>query len=540
MSNPDTTVHVRRALLPDHLPAVTAALTGTSASAARTVLLSHGFRDAGGGMVLARIDREEPHYAARAAEDLAHHGFRTSIDPYLQEEIDAEWTWGNHPMPRLTRDEVREVSDAAQAIHDDMAAGRLTIHLHAHDGWTTVAVGTHQDGRHIHLHGEDDLRQVTGVYDTETAAVADFHRLYSVAVRPGTAPATHTERAAAAAHRFASAPVSTTDPAGSERAAPKTMPVRAAERGNHEALLKSFLDTQGEWEKWRTWDDNCTYAIHESRTIRVEFDHEARHRADVAWTVAVHESPVGERLWHATVTAGTPAPIMSTFLDSLASENAWDNGTTPVTEKTIAEATRPLGNVGWTHTVNGHGITLTAPGPHPAGVRFDPIVTHPGWTLWSGNPERPDWAIHLSPYTPAALLQDLTFELAHNQAIRTPSAPARSAPLSVRVAPRHRPVARQVGHSGGDPQKVTNTVPTCAVSDDMRARRGRVCLHPRDGGRLALASTVSVRPDAGCVATRRTQGCRSRPTTLTIGRRSSGWLRTRSASSTPTRPSSTT
>ncbi|MFF3556125.1 DUF317 domain-containing protein [Streptomyces tsukubensis] len=438
MPNPDTTVHVRLALLPDHPPAVTAALTGALAGAARAVLLSHGFRDAGDTMVLARIDREEPHYAARAAEDLAHHGFQTTIDPGLQEEIDTEWTWGNHPMPWLTREEVLEVSAAAQEIHDDIAAGRLTIHLHAHDGHTTVAIGTHQDGRHIHLHGEDHLRQITGVYDTETAAVADFHRLYSVAVRPGPAPATDTERAAAAAHRFASTPVSTTDPAGSERAAPDTVPVHAAEREDHEALLKSFLEAQGEWEKWRTWDDNCTYAIHESQTIRVEFDHEVRHRADVAWTVAVYESPVGERLWHATVTAGTPAPIMSTFLDSLASENAWGHGPTPVSEKTIAEAIRPLGDAGWTHTVNGHGITLTAPCPYPAGVRFDPIVAHPGpaWTLWSGNPERPDWAIHLSPYTPAALMQDLTFGLAHGEGTRTPRArPGPSAIRTLTVAP---------------------------------------------------------------------------------------------------------
>ncbi|MEU8437115.1 hypothetical protein AB0F18_30295 [Streptomyces sp. NPDC029216] len=71
--------------------------------------------------------------------------------------------------------------------------------LHAHDGWTTVAVGTYNDGHSVHLHGEDHLRQFALIYDNEAEAVAEFHRIHSVAVRPGPAPATDTERAAAAA-----------------------------------------------------------------------------------------------------------------------------------------------------------------------------------------------------------------------------------------------------------------------------------------------------------------------------------------------------
>ncbi|MFF0451551.1 DUF317 domain-containing protein [Streptomyces sp. NPDC004609] len=441
MPHPEPASHVHLAFHADHEPAITATLTGSEHAAARKVLLSHGFRDTAARarvMVLARIDREEPYYAARAAEDLAHHGYRATIEPALQEKIGTEWTWGDYPMPWLDRDEVREVSAAAQEIHDDIASGRLTVHLHAHDGWTTVVVGTHEDGSHVHLHGEDHLRQITGVYDTEAEAVAGFHRLFSVAVRPGPAPATDTERAAAAALRSAAAPASTPDTACPEQAAPEIVPAHATDRGDHEALLNAFLDAQGEWEKWRTWNDNCTYAVHESQTLRVEFDHEARHRSDIAWTVTAYESPVGERLWHATATVGTPVEIMSTFLDSLASENAWGDGPTPVTEKTIAEATRSLGDVGWTHTVNSHGITLTTPRPHPAGVRFDFLAAHPGpaWTLWSGNPDRPDWTIRLSPYTPAALLQDLTFALAHGEATRTPPPHPEPAPLSTQnVAP---------------------------------------------------------------------------------------------------------
>ncbi|MFI6289316.1 DUF317 domain-containing protein [Streptomyces sp. NPDC051018] len=439
MPHPEPAAHAHLALHPTHGPAVTATLTGPENASAREILLTHGFRDTptgtGATMVLARIDREEPYYAARAAKDLTRNDHRTTIEPALQEEIDTEWTWGDYPMPWLTRDEIREVSAAAQEIHDDIASGRLTIHLHAHDGWTTVAVGTHEDGRHIHLHGENHLRQITGVYDTETEAVADFHRLYSVAVRPGPAPATDTEHAAAAA-LTATVPtlVSNSDPAAPEQAAPELVPAHAADRGNHEALLNAFLEAQGEWSKWRTWSDDTTHAVHEDLCLRVEFVHEADDRTDIGWTVAAYESPVGERLWHATATAGTPVEIMSTFLDSLASENAWGHGPTPVTEKAIAEATRPLGDAGWTHTVTGHGITLTAPGPHPAGVRFDPHIAHPhpAWSMWSGNPDRPDWAIRLSPYTPAALLQDLTFELAYTygEATRTPPTRPKPEPAS--------------------------------------------------------------------------------------------------------------
>ncbi|MEU4949924.1 hypothetical protein [Streptomyces lavendulae] len=195
---PDTRIHF--ALHPDQPPAVTATVTGPRSTEAQVALAAHGFRHTGAGfMVLARIDHEEPYYAQQAAQDLQH-DYDVDIEPALQEEIDTEWTWGNHPMTHLTREEIRQVSATAQQIHDDIAAGRLKIHLHAHDGWTTVAVGTYTDGHSVHLHGEDHLRQFALVYDDEAEAVAEFHRLHSVAVCPGPAPATDTERAAAAAH----------------------------------------------------------------------------------------------------------------------------------------------------------------------------------------------------------------------------------------------------------------------------------------------------------------------------------------------------
>ncbi|MFB6517308.1 hypothetical protein [Streptomyces sp. NPDC056401] len=53
------------------------------------------------------------------------------IAPALQEEIDTEWTWADYPMPWCTHEEVRQVSADAQRIHDDIATGRLTVHLHS-------------------------------------------------------------------------------------------------------------------------------------------------------------------------------------------------------------------------------------------------------------------------------------------------------------------------------------------------------------------------------------------------------------------------
>ncbi|MFD3653445.1 hypothetical protein [Streptomyces sp. NPDC058620] len=56
-------------------------------------------------------------------------------------------------MPWCSREEIREVFNDAQKIYDDIRHGRLIIH--AHDGWTTVAVGTYLNGPNIHLHGEN-------------------------------------------------------------------------------------------------------------------------------------------------------------------------------------------------------------------------------------------------------------------------------------------------------------------------------------------------------------------------------------------------
>ncbi|MCX5270047.1 hypothetical protein [Streptomyces virginiae] len=190
---------VRLALHPDHSSAVVATITTAERYLARAVLAEFGFRPTGNStMVLARIDHDEPHHADKAASALREGGAIVDVSAALQEEIETEWTYGNAPThwQWLTPGEIREHTGEAQRIHDDIAAGRLTIHLHAHDGWTTVAVGTYAGGRSVHLHGEDHLRTQETDYASEAEAVADFHRRHTVAVRPGPAPLTDIEREA--------------------------------------------------------------------------------------------------------------------------------------------------------------------------------------------------------------------------------------------------------------------------------------------------------------------------------------------------------
>lgn len=191
-----------------------------------------------------------------------------------------------------------------------------------------------------------------------------------------------------------------------EHAAPEAMPVRPAAPGDHEALLNEFLDTQGEWEKYRTWSDSTTHAVHEDLTLRAEFVHEADPR-DTAWTIAAYESPVGERIWHATATASTPTDVVRTLLDSLASGDAWGAGLdTKVSEKTLAEATRPFADTGWPQTSDGRCMNWTAPDAGAAGLRFDAFAAQhangplPTWTLWGGNTPTSPPGPSTSPHTP--------------------------------------------------------------------------------------------------------------------------------------------
>ncbi|MFD3833427.1 DUF317 domain-containing protein [Streptomyces sp. NPDC058621] len=164
--------------------------------------------------------------------------------------------------------------------------------------------------------------------------------------------------------------------------------------------------------------------------------------------MAAYLSPVGERLWHATATPTTPVEIMRILLDSLSTEDSWGQGTqTPVKEEDLAEASRPLEDVGWPLKVGSRLIDWTAPTPDSAaGLRFDTFVKQgsilPAWTVWGGNAaDSPAWAIHLSTHSPTALIQDLAFELAHGQGHRQHQHTAATAPRLPTQAAVARPPA---------------------------------------------------------------------------------------------------
>ncbi|MFD5702468.1 DUF317 domain-containing protein [Streptomyces lasiicapitis] len=210
------------------------------------------------------------------------------------------------------------------------------------------------------------------------------------------------------------------------------MPVYAADPGNHEALLDEFLESQGEWEKYRTWEDSTTVANHESLTLRALFDHDAEGR-DIKWTVAAYESPVSDLMWHGT--ASTPTAIVSALLDAVATETA------------ITEATSPLTDADWKHTIDGRYITWEAPGPHAGGVQFDAFAAQkpdsplPAWTIWGGHTvHQSAWALQLSAHAPTTLVQYITFEMVEGQGTRLVRPATPDGPV-LRTTPAPAPVA---------------------------------------------------------------------------------------------------
>ncbi len=136
-------------------------------------------------------------------------------------------------------------------MHDDIRHGQLLIHAHAHDGHTTVAVGTylHLTGKSVYLHGENHLRQVADTFDSPAQALLAFEKVHGAEMRPGPAPLTDTERSAAEARTPLALTTAKAEPAPPE---PKIVPVYLADTGDHDALLDEFLNTHGEFEKWQT------------------------------------------------------------------------------------------------------------------------------------------------------------------------------------------------------------------------------------------------------------------------------------------------
>ncbi|WP_256966355.1 DUF317 domain-containing protein, partial [Streptomyces griseiscabiei] len=213
------------------------------------------------------------------------------------------------------------------------------------------------------------------------------------------APLTDTERAAIAARSVFDVTTAKPEPS---RTARETVPAYLADTGDHDALLDTFLDTHSTFQKWRTWSDETTHAIHESQTLRIERVHET-HPRDTAWTVAVYETPVSDRMWHLTATGTTPAPVLQDLLIHLADGSGWDTVIgTPVDEWTVTAATQPLSDAGWKHTVSGRWIRWTSPDAD-AGVQFDafaaqqPNSTLATWTIWAGpSIDHPTWTITAS------------------------------------------------------------------------------------------------------------------------------------------------
>ncbi|MFE9686744.1 DUF317 domain-containing protein [Streptomyces sp. NPDC006285] len=423
-TTPSIDAHVRLDTHPHHPSAVVATITGTARHIAQAHLSVRGFESvAPDTLVMARIDREEPYWAQQAAEALIAERITAEITPKLRGAINEEWTWPDYPMSWCTRSEIREVSNEAQKIHDDIRYGRLIVHAHAHahDGWTTKAVGSYRDGSSVVLHGENHLRTVEASFRTAAEALAAFELLHGAAVRPGPAAQTDVERQADEARSTLAAA-----PGEAEPALPRTetVPAYAADPADHEAALEAFVNEHGDWAKWRTWSDNTTHLIHESQTLRAELVHEPDPR-EAAWTFAAYETPVSDRMWHLTLTATTPAPLLQSLLISLAHGDAWDTAIgSPAIEQTVSAATQPLTDAGWQQTMDGRHIRWqTTQGD--AGVQFDVFAAQDSrihlaaWTLWAGSDiNHPTWAIHASRYTPAPLLTALTEDLAHSTGTR--------------------------------------------------------------------------------------------------------------------------
>ncbi|MEE4544045.1 hypothetical protein V2S66_18965 [Streptomyces sp. V4-01] len=173
----------------------------TPLTTARTILLAHSFQPApaqgADTLVLVRIDREEAHYADAATRALRDVSLTVGVAFALLRDFDTNPTRADHPLPHLSRQEIRTVGAEAQTIHDDIAASHLVIHHQAADDGFVAAVGTYTSGSSVLLNDEDHLRHIVSTYDRKTDAVAEFPFVYGSALRAAPAPATRHPRRAA-------------------------------------------------------------------------------------------------------------------------------------------------------------------------------------------------------------------------------------------------------------------------------------------------------------------------------------------------------
>ncbi|MFI5804353.1 DUF317 domain-containing protein [Streptomyces sp. NPDC051561] len=410
-----------------HYEGATTPNTKVTDAAVAAILAKHGFRHAAGQtMLLSRIDYEEPYYAHQAAIELRNRSASVHISRALQQEINAGWVPVDLDRTWLSTAEIRETGTAAQMILEDIYDRRLVILGHALDGHTRVAVGAYGDGRGVHLHGQDQARHESLVFESEDQALLDFRLRYGDAVRYGPAAPTTSEQRVldALAHtsnRTADSP--TNSPRLPEQPAP------------NEAALAVFFDEHPDWEKYRTGPDEVTIANHESLTARIEFTHEAAS-GTTAWTIAGYESPVGPRTWYATISADTPPDLVLDLLDGLADHltnihlpNSTTSFASADPRESGAQASTLLVEAGWQHTQDGRGARWHAPDGSTTEVRFDHIAAYYAdgenlvWSV-SGTDDRPrtGWSIQLSQSTPAPVLHTLVENLVHLEAARKPPA----------------------------------------------------------------------------------------------------------------------
>lgn len=236
--------HVRFDTHPEHPSAVIATLSGPRQDLALRLLREAGFEAVGlHTLVMARIDCEEPYWTHKTAQELAANGIPTHITDRLRTAINEEWDWANYPWPWCTREEIREVSNDAQKIHNDIRHGRLLVHTHAKDGEVTVAVGTYLDsGECVYLHGQDHLRHIASTFGSLAHGFTKFARLHGDTMRPGPAPATPAERAAADARTYSPRPTPRTAPPPLHREGHAPHPLTSPQEG---AVLRTAPSPQG-------------------------------------------------------------------------------------------------------------------------------------------------------------------------------------------------------------------------------------------------------------------------------------------------------